>query len=151
MGWDPETTSGDALAADCRTEVIELHRFFTWWLRGEVPNTDAAFSLVPDALGEDFVLVAPGGGTQERAALLSWLRGAHGSRAGAVRDFRIWIRNYRCRRLGPDHALACYEEWQALDGAERGRLSTAVFRRAADRPNGVVWEHVHETWIGPTP
>ena len=34
-----------------------------------------------------------------------------------------------------------FEEWQ---GAE-GRISSAVFRREAPAPGGVLWLHLHET------
>lgn len=42
--------------------------------------------------------------------------------------------------------VATYEEWQGGEGrAARGRLSTVVFTRDDDAPNGLVWRHVHET------
>ncbi len=151
MGWAPETTSGDPIAADCRTEVVELHRFLGWWMRGEVPETDAAFALVADALAPDFLWIPPEGPARDRAATLAALRAAHAAHAAAQPPPRIWIAAYRCRPLGADHALAVYEEWQTRAGGDRGRRVTALFRRSPDRPNGVVWEHRHETWLPDEP
>jgi hypothetical protein len=44
--------------------------------------------------------------------------------------------------------VATYEAWQRhADGTVTGRLSTVVFRDQAGTPNGLVWAHVHETWL----
>jgi hypothetical protein len=147
MRAEKETSADATLAADCRTEVFELHRFVGWWLRGEVPDTDAAFSLFPDALAEEFVLVSPSGRAEVRAEVLARIRAAHGEHADPAHDYALWVRELACRPLGPDHAFCTYEEWHSLRGVERGRRSTALLRREPGAPNGVVWEHVHETWL----
>jgi hypothetical protein len=44
--------------------------------------------------------------------------------------------------------LATYEEWQRqADGSGSGRLSSVVFRQQPGTPNGLLWLHVHETWL----
>ncbi|MFX0092506.1 MAG: hypothetical protein ACFFBD_12150 [Candidatus Hodarchaeota archaeon] len=43
--------------------------------------------------------------------------------------------------------MTTYEEWQEIDGQTIARLSTALFRKCFDAPNGVEWLHAHETWL----
>jgi hypothetical protein len=134
------------VAFDCRTEIIELHRFFTWWFSGELPNTDAAWSALENGLAPDFALITPHGTRVERDPLLTSLRPLHGQH-GPAAGFKISIRNYDCRHVDDGLVLATYEEWQTLHGQETGRLSTALFERNPAMPNGVRWLHVHETWL----
>lgn len=137
------------VAFDCRTEIVELHRFFTEWFNGVLPDTDATWSALENGLAPGFVLVTPYGTVLERDALLASLRptnGQHGPEAG----FKIGIRNFTCRHVGEHTVVVTYEEWQTLDGRETGRISTAVFERNPGMPNRVRWLAVHETWL-PSP
>jgi hypothetical protein len=44
-------------------------------------------------------------------------------------------------------AVMTYHELQLNDGVPNQRLSTVVFRQDPAAPNGLVWVHVHETWM----
>ena len=131
----------------CRDEIDALHRCFEDWFNGCVPKTAEAFSRIDTALGEDFVIVMPQGKKVERGPLLKGLYDAHAGRQG----IRIWIENVRV--LEEDRALvvAEYEEWQTEDGEPTSRHSTAVFRRDEEKPNGLEWLRVHETWFDRRP
>ncbi|MDT8450245.1 MAG: DUF4440 domain-containing protein [Wenzhouxiangellaceae bacterium] len=123
-------------------EIIELHRFFENWYRGRLEEREIA--RFERALGEDFTIVLPGAEKLSRGRILEAVREARGSDENA----RIRIDNVRVHQFGPGFAVATYEEWQALAGApERGRLSTVVFGFDDAAPNGLVWLHVHETWL----
>lgn len=132
----------------CEREVTELHRFFQDWFGGLLENDADTLSRFGSVLAEGFLIVPPGGSALERGSLVERLRGAHGSWAtGRERPGRIWIENFHVRRSADDWALVTYEEWQEVGGETRGRISTAVFGRREDTPNGVEWLHVHETWL----
>ncbi len=135
-----------SITDDCRREIEALHRFFVAWFHGTAPDDDATWQRFDAVMAPDFGLVSPSGSHQERDELLSGLRALHGCRP-PEQGFAIWIENYACRRVAGDVILATYEEWQRIDGIERGRLSSAVFERHAAAPHGVRWMHVHETWL----
>lgn len=122
-------------------EVTVLHRFFQEWLRGSSPNTDAAFQRLPQVLAPSFQIITPSGETVERPALLETLRMAHGSRG---KKFRLWVDQVAGRELASGLYLVTYQEWQATESLERGRLSSAVF---SIRGTDLLWQHVHETWL----
>lgn len=134
------------VAFDCRTEIVELHRFFTEWFTGVLPDTDATWSAFENTLAPGFVLVSPDGMVLEREPLLASLRPMHGSH-GAEAGFNIGIRNFTCRHVGTRSVIVTYEEWQTLHGEEKARISTAVFERNPAMPNRVRWLAVHETWL----
>jgi len=132
----------------CRREVVELHRFFQDWFGGVLQNDDDTLGRFAGVMAEGFLIVPPSGAATEREFLLERLRGAHGSWAtGGDKPGRIWIENLRVRRSVDDWAIVTYEEWQEVGGETRGRISTAVFGRRENTPNGVEWLHVHETWL----
>lgn len=133
------------IAHDCKTEVIEAHRFFTEWFTGVLPDTDATWAALEDTLAPGFVLVTPGGRLIEREALLQGIRANHGQHEDT--GFEIWIENFECRLIEGDVVVATYEEWQTLGDDTTGRLSTAIFERNPAMPNHVRWLHVHETWL----
>ncbi len=133
------------LAAGCLAEVADLHRFFEAWLNGG--GAAAGFDRCERALGDGFAIVDSAGALCERGPLLSALRAAHGRHAGADEPFRIWIERPTVRMVHDPVCLVTYEEWQRIGGRTTARLSSALFRRRPDGPNGVEWLHVHETWL----
>ncbi len=134
------------VAFDCRTEIVELHRFFTAWFNGDLPDTDETWAALENGLAPAFVLVTPYGTVLERDALLTSLRPMH-AQHGPEAGFEIGIRNFVCRHVGEHTAIVTYEEWQTLHGEEKGRISTAVFERNPAMPNRVRWLSVHECWL----
>ncbi len=134
----------------CRQEVLDLHQFFQDWFRGELPQTDEAFDRFSGVMDDSFHIVSPGGRKTAIEPLRAGLRSAFGSwRPASVESegSRIWIENTQFQALNEDLSLVTYEEWQKNEGPAKGRLSTAVFRRDPEAPNGVRWLHVHETWL----
>jgi len=128
----------------CEAEVIELHQFFQDWFNGEIEPTNENYARLVDVLSADFILIDPGGNITGGESLLARLRNAHNSR----RDFKIWVENFQFRHYEDHIAIATYEEWQIItEGETNARLSTAIFREKAGTPNGVMWLHVHETWL----
>lgn len=130
----------------CRREVFELHRFFEEWFDGRVADDEATFARVADALGEGFLLVSPDGTREPRERVIGDLRAAYG-RWTEEHPGRIWIEDVEVRYSDPDRALVVYVEWQESGGVTRGRISSALFGRSGDAPNGVVWLHLQETWL----
>jgi len=130
----------------CRKEIVELHQFFQDWMTGRLPTTDQAFARFSDVLDVEFQIITPSARVIGRDELLTSFRGAHGARGGDP-DFQIRIEDHRDRPLGSRLHLATYEEWQGTGNGMRGRLSTALFGRREGTPNGLIWLHVHETWL----
>ena len=131
----------------CKQEVRGFHAFLRDWLAGAVPRTAETFARFSGVMGEGLEVVGPRGTVTGREALVSEFEGLHGELAADADVFDIWIENFRCRWAAGDHALVTYEEWHRRQGAESARLSTALFRRADATPSGVMWLHVHETWL----
>jgi len=125
-------------------EIVELHDFFQGWLGGTLPATDEVYARLVDTQAPEFVIVTPAGELIPSDRLLAQLRAAHGSRP----SWRMWIENAELRFTQGGLTVATYEEWQQhADGKVTGRLSTVVFHEQPGTPNGLVWVHVHETWL----
>lgn len=132
----------DSIRKRCLREIRELHQFFEGWLSGTLPE-EGAFERLEQALAPGFRLIHPSGEWRARKEIISGLRKQHGSQP----ELTIEIRNAKLLRGGENRVLAAYEEWQRGQNSTDGRLSTVVFHRAEDNlPNGLRWEHVHETW-----
>ncbi len=127
----------------CTREVIALHQFFEGWLKGELPKDQSVYTRFVNVVGAGFVLISPNGTLTEREPLLKSLYEAHSSR----QNFRIWIEKPQLHHQHGDITVITYEEWQEIDGKMTARLSTAIFCDSSSAPNGVVWLHVHETWM----
>lgn len=131
-------------------EVIDFHRLFEAWFGGRCENSDVYFKThLRNRLAPDFRIVMPAGRILRGAALLADMRQAHGTNL----QFRINIRNIEVRSLGEDGKLilATYEEWQknALNSKppNNARIASALLKRDDAAPNGLIWLHVHETWL----
>jgi hypothetical protein len=134
--------SASTLAAHARQEVVELHDFFVAWLRGEAPAGD--FSRAEASIGSGFRMISPDGKIEESAAVLAWIRGAHGTRPS---PFTIAVLDHRTIWAGEDAALLEYTEQQYRDGRTTRRRSTALFVANPAAPRGVEWRHLQETWM----
>lgn len=128
----------DAAAAEA--EIRDLHVFFQEWLGGSCPATPEAFAPLEAALAPEFSMVAPTGRRLDRAAVVEWLRDAHGQRGAG---FRIWIEAVGEIARGPGFIAMTYDERQSLAEGDTRRRATALLRPAGGR---LVWVLVHETW-----
>ncbi len=127
-------------------ELDELHVFFEEWFRASVADEDGVFARFADVLSPSFTLVTPGGESRSREEILDSVRRSYGVRRDDD-SFAVEIQNVTSRPVAEGLHLVSYEEWQVWSGAKRGRLSTALLREAEGMPNGLLWEHVHETWM----
>ena len=135
-------SNSSSLADKAWQEVIGLHNFFGEWLRGDAPAGD--FSRAESAISKDFRMISPDGAIEESAAVLAWIKGAHGSRPApytmAVLDpHTIWA--------GESAVLLEYTEQQYRDGKTTRRRSTVLFLANPAAPCGVEWRHLQETWM----
>lgn len=131
----------------CEREAVTFHSFLRDWLAGAVPRTTEAFERFSGVMGDGLEVISPLGTVTAREPLIEEFEGLHGVLAAQADAFQIWVENYRCRRVIGDYAVATYEEWHRLKDDVSARLSTALYRKRADTPNGVEWLHVHETWL----
>ena len=131
----------------CEQEVRGFHAFLRDWLAGAVPRTAESFARFAGVMGDGLEVISPLGTVTGRDALVDEFESLHGQLAADADAFEIWVENFRCRWAEGNHAVVTYEEWHRRRGAESARLSTALFRRAEATPNGVMWLHVHETWL----
>jgi hypothetical protein len=131
---------------NCEREVIELHQFFEAWFNGTISG-NSAFHRMEIALAPSFKIIPPSGKCVSRHDTLTGVKSAHGALAQADPPFRIWIKNFQLRHQESELCLVTYEEWQAKQDGDEGRISTALFKNRSETPNGVEWLHLHEVWI----
>ncbi len=125
------------------SEIIELHNVFERWFCGDGPDH---LDRVEAVLAPEFSMVAPGGILVQRSEVMANLedaRGLHQIRIKIARQDLIWH--------SADAVLAGYDEIQHHASFTTRRRSTGLFSRADTAPNGLVWRHLHETWIEPPP
>ena len=155
-----EGASAGALAVV--EEVESLHRFFTSWFNGTLPDQDDAFARFPDRTADEFFIVQPGGVEYDREGIVARVRGLYGFAADS--PVLISVENVRVTRVRNTYStfLVSYEEWQGPqeggdgggeggEGVERkGRRSSALFSFTSGGGGGGVmplWLSVHETWL----
>lgn len=101
------------LAQAALQEVADLHAFFEAWLSGKAENTNAVFSRVESALGEEFTMVSPSGQRLQRPDVIGWLWGTHGARASQG-SFHIAIAEPEicsCDRRSSFSAMSRNKQW----------------------------------------
>ena len=113
---------------------------------GRLEESAAAFSRFADVMADGFIMISPEGTVTARAELLRGLRHARGAYTPAG-SISIRVADIQQLRHSDDLCLMTYEEWQNTGSGERGRISSALFRRRPGTPNGVEWLHLHESWL----
>jgi len=135
------------MAQRVSSEVTSLHRFFAQWFSGSLPQNDVTFARLDRALAPTFELITPDGRLVPREMLVRGLEESHGKFERGGPAFEIEVRDLESRELGDGLYLATYQEWHHTEHESVGRLSSALFRVAPGAPNGLIWQHVHETWL----
>lgn len=128
---------------NCKKEIITLHRFFEEWFKGNLPDDEKTFSRITGVLCDDFLIVSPDGKITDKSGLTAGLKMAH----NRWNTGTIQIKNIKGRNISGDICMLIYEEWQTTPDGTTTRLSSALFQREENAPNGVKWIHLHETWI----
>ncbi len=126
-------------------EFVEVvHQFFTDWVSGKLPKTEAAFQAQLDRLDPNFMVRMPGGGGFEYPVFKELMYDMHGGNP----KFVIKIRNVAIRHKVGEALLVTYEEWErdAKDSTppNNARFSTMMLREKGD---SYMVLHVHETWF----
>lgn len=126
-------------------EIVRLHDFFVEWMTGTVQQTDEEFMRFADSMSDNFYIVAPSGHLTRWEALVKGLYQTYNQR----HNFLIWIENVQVQHVLDDVIVATYEEWQSFSDEDKttARLSTVVFSVDEGKPNGLLWQCVHETWL----
>lgn len=127
----------------CKTEILELHRFFEDWFNSRIPEQEESLNHVKAALSDEFTMVTPSAILLKRSEVISNIRSAYGLYLREDKPSTIEIKNMRGRLMGTGICLMIYEEWQD----SKGRLSSALFKNAKGTPNEVAWLHLHEVRI----
>ena len=133
----------NALSDAVEREIIGLHAVFEQWFRGEGPTN---LDRVEQVLAPDFTMVPPNGSLVRRVQLMNDLAQARGSRRVGITIEHpqvLWWSSGSC--------LAVYEEIHHHNEYTTRRRSTALFLRTDLAPNGLIWQHVHETWVEAPP
>lgn len=135
--------STESIADLATRESVELHDFFSRWLRA--PSEQRLdIGRLEGVLDPSFRLIAPDGGVRERQSLIDWIAGVRGSRGA---EFWIDVSDFVAVWQTADAVLLEYVETQYIEGKTTKRLSTALFCREPKAPCGVVWRHLQETWL----
>lgn len=129
----------------CISEIKELHQFFEDWFAGKLEQTEDVFSRFSQVLNDEFTIISPDGSQTGKKRLVQEFKNGYGKYQGS--EMEIWVESPNVRHQSDDFCLMNYEEWQKLGGEMNTRLSTALFKKNDDLPNGVEWIHVHETGI----
>ena len=123
-------------------EIVARHAFFVDWYTGKAGDramADCARSFAPD-----FRMIWPDGTEHARDAVVDMLRGM-GDTKGDEYAIEVAMRN--AAMLAPDLVLITFDEHQWTAEGKNLRRASALFSPDAGAPEGVVWRHLHQTWI----
>lgn len=135
-------------------EIIEIHGFFVAWFLAQCEKSEQLFhENLTSHFDENFIIIPPGGNRINGKDLFPSLWQGYGYN----HEFNIQIRKVQTTQVPgfPEVIIATYEEWQrgarANDSeSTNGRVSSAVFYKDSQQPNGVKWLHLQETWLPKT-
>jgi len=131
--------------SSCKKEIIELHQFFEDWAKGDIQQNE--LDRLHSVLAPEFTIVTPEAKMIRKNQLLEMIESGYSKFDTQANQYSIWIEEVSSRKVTSNTFLSTYKEWQIIDGTEQARLSTVLFQKKDNLPNGLLWQHVHETWI----
>lgn len=132
---------GDLVAA-AEAEVRARHDFFVAWFTG---RADAeALAETARAFAPDFTMLWPDMGQDGRDSLMDKLRAAKGT---SPASYAIRIEIVSARQVDAETVVLICDEHQTGGASPNSRRMSAVFSRNDAAPHGVVWRHLHQSWL----
>lgn len=126
-----------------RAEVIAFHRFFEEWYDAAAAD-GVDFTRCDRSFGQAFNMIPPSGRIFGRAETIELIRANRATYRG---DFAIEITDVRACFETQDTIVLTYVEAQSRAGKYSRRQASALFTASSSAPNGVEWQHLHETWL----
>ncbi|TXI00954.1 MAG: hypothetical protein E6Q76_17740 [Rhizobium sp.] len=124
-------------------EVVDFHRFFEGWY--DAATADGIdFGRCERTFGQAFHMIPPTGCIFDRNETVELIRANRASFRG---DFTIEISDIRASFETKDTIVLTYVEAQMRAGKYSRRQASALFTASSSAPNGVEWQHLHETWL----
>ncbi|WP_368517433.1 hypothetical protein [Rhizobium sp.] len=124
-------------------EVIDFHRFFeAWYDAATADETD--FGRCERTFGQAFHMIPPTGRVFDRAETIELIRA---NRATFQGNFAIEISDIHASYETADTIVLTYVEAQMRAEKYSRRQASALFTASSSAPNGVEWQHLHETWL----
>lgn len=124
-------------------EVLDFHRFFEGWYDAATAG-DIDFGRCERTFGQAFRMIPPTGRIFDRNETIELIRTNRASFRG---DFTIEISDIRASFETDDAIVLTYVEAQSRAGKYSRRQASALFTASSSAPNGVEWQHLHETWL----
>lgn len=124
---------------DWHAEIVELHDYFEEYFLGKTASLDRA----KNAFGSGFTFVGPDGATRNRASVIQMLADGHAH----AEQLKITTTDHQLLLEIPEAVVATYVEHHELAETSNHRLTTVVFVRDDDAPNGLLWHRAQETWL----
>ncbi|ENN88207.1 hypothetical protein RHSP_40368 [Rhizobium freirei PRF 81] len=124
-------------------EVFDFHRFFEGWYNAATADS-IDFGRCERAFGRAFHMIPPTGRVFDRAETIELIRA---NRATFQGNFTIEISDIRAGYETADTIVLTYIEAQSRAGKYSRRQASALFTASSSAPNGVEWQHLHETWL----
>ncbi|KAJ7299219.1 hypothetical protein O6H91_Y272500 [Diphasiastrum complanatum] len=126
-------------------EIVEYYLLFEKWFRGEVENSEEIFQHLKHSLSTDSIVIHPWGVEESAHRRLEDVRSLYGSQSG--KTFAIWVDRIRFTTIGEHSWIANFDAWQRTETELCCRLTTAILQSQVDRPHGLQWLQIHETWL----
>lgn len=124
-------------------EVLDFHRFFEGWYDAATADS-IDFGRCEHTFGQAFRMIPPTGRIFDRDETIELIRA---NRATFRGDFAIEISDIRASFETEDTIVLTYVEAQSRAGKYSRRQASALFTASSSAPNGVEWQHLHETWL----
>ncbi len=132
-----------SLFQQASAEVLDFHRFFEGWYDAATADS-IDFGRCERTFGQAFHMIPPTGRVFDRAQTIELIRA---NRASFHGDFSIEISDIRASFETADTIVLTYIEAQSRAGKFSRRQASALFTASSSAPNGVEWQHLHETWL----
>ncbi len=123
-------------------EVEDCHILIEEWFHGTEQATPQLLEQLLKMFSPSFSMINPKGVQLNSVNLREFLSKMRGARP----DVKIKVTPPQIILAEEDFCILKYEEIQSMSSETLHRISTAVF--VSDGNGGVLWQHLHETWVG---
>ncbi|KAL1828274.1 hypothetical protein DCAR_0207472 [Daucus carota subsp. sativus] len=128
-------------------EIVMFYLFYERWRRAEVENTEQSLHKLRSICHSMAIFVHPSGVKRPLQHSIDEMVKIHGDKKG--KRFSVWVDQVYSSEIALNTWLVKFYKWE-LCGEEKEKyccLTTVLLSSKTEESDGLMWLHLHQTWL----
>ncbi|KAL8114794.1 sucrose-phosphatase 1-like isoform X3 [Apium graveolens] len=126
-------------------EIVMFYLFYEKWRKAEVEKTEQSLHKLKSLCHSMAIFVHPSGVKRPLKHSIDDVVMLHGDKKG--KPFSVWVDQVYSAEIASNTWLVKFYKWELCDEEKYCCLTTVLLSLKTEEPDGLMWLHMHQTWL----